>query len=332
VRGLVPVVRSAALAVAVAVAATALLAGCTASKPVERASASCVPAQDGAVSKSLQVSGGFGNAPKLAFRTPLPTVSKTQRSVVSAGTGAIVKTGARVNVDFALYDGSTGEEVTTTRFDGDTVPLMLDASSRLLPGFIRTIACSTVGSRVVGVIPPTDGFGTAGSTSLKIGAKDTIVMVADIVSVSAAPLASAQGETQPAIAGMPVVKLDAQGTPTVTVPKTAQPTGFLEETLIRGTGKRIGRDANVIVNYQLLSWRTGRVIGSFDTWKTAQVATFNLGHVVPGFTRAIEGKTVGSRVLFVVPPALGYGSKGDAKAGISGSDDLVFLVDVLGIG
>jgi peptidylprolyl isomerase len=44
----------------------------------------------------------------------------------------------------------------------------------------------------------------------------------------------------------------------------------------------------------------------------------------------LEGVHVGSRVLLVVPPADGYGSKGVSSAGITGTDTLVFAVDVLG--
>jgi peptidylprolyl isomerase len=34
-------------------------------------------------------------------------------------------------------------------------------------------------------------------------------------------------------------------------------------------------------------------------------------------------------VLLVIPPALGYGSGGNPDAGISGTDTLVFVVDIL---
>jgi len=41
--------------------------------------------------------------------------------------------------------------------------------------------------------------------------------------------------------------------------------------------------------------------------------------------------TAGSRVLLVVPPKDGYGSKGNVSAGIKGTDTLVFVVDVLDV-
>jgi peptidylprolyl isomerase len=53
------------------------------------------------------------------------------------------------------------------------------------------------------------------------------------------------------------------------------------------------------------------------------------GNVIPGWDSALVGQTVGSQVLLVVPPDQGYGSKGNAQAGIAGTDTLVFVVDIL---
>jgi len=52
--------------------------------------------------------------------------------------------------------------------------------------------------------------------------------------------------------------------------------------------------------------------------------------VIPGWDKGLVGQTVGTRVLLVIPPADGYGKTGNAQAGIKGTDDLVFVVDVLG--
>ncbi|MEU9843802.1 FKBP-type peptidyl-prolyl cis-trans isomerase [Actinomadura sp. NPDC048032] len=54
------------------------------------------------------------------------------------------------------------------------------------------------------------------------------------------------------------------------------------------------------------------------------------GQVMKGWDQGLVGQKVGSRVLLVVPPALGYGAKGLAQFGIRGDDTLVFVVDLLG--
>ena len=53
------------------------------------------------------------------------------------------------------------------------------------------------------------------------------------------------------------------------------------------------------------------------------------GKVIPGWDKGIVGQTVGSQLLLVIPPADGYGTTGNSQAGISGTDTLVFVVDIL---
>jgi peptidylprolyl isomerase len=326
VRTLATIAATTALLAALAVSLT----GCTSSNGTV---AGCATAKSGSVSDAISVSGNFGKTPTVKLKSPIGTVTTTQRTVIKAGTGAVASKNKNVTADFVIYNGTTGKELTSTGFDGKTVPFTMD-TAKYLPGLVKTLECSRVGTRVVGVIPPADAFKSTGSTDLGVGAKDEMVFVADVVSVkpaSPAPLKSAKGTAVAPQAGFPTVVFSSKGLPTVTVPSGAQPSAFQEEVLIRGKGAKVGSDANVIVNYQLVLWRTGKVVAGNDTWAAGQTATFNTGQVVPGFKQALEGQTVGSRVVVVIPPALGYGTTGNSTAGILPTDDLVFLVDILGI-
>ena len=51
--------------------------------------------------------------------------------------------------------------------------------------------------------------------------------------------------------------------------------------------------------------------------------------MIAGWDEGLVGQTVGSQVLLVVPPDKGYGAAGQPNAGISGTDTLVFVVDIL---
>jgi peptidylprolyl isomerase len=51
--------------------------------------------------------------------------------------------------------------------------------------------------------------------------------------------------------------------------------------------------------------------------------------VVSGFGKAMVGQTVGSQVEVIIPPSEGYGTAGQESAGISGTDTLVFVIDIL---
>jgi peptidylprolyl isomerase len=51
---------------------------------------------------------------------------------------------------------------------------------------------------------------------------------------------------------------------------------------------------------------------------------------VAGFGQALVGQTVGSQVLVVIPPALGYGPSGGTPDGsIGATDTIVFVIDIL---
>lgn len=325
----VSVRKIAALIVVVALAAS--LTACTSQG--EAAIKGCTPAKSGSVSDSIKVSANFGKSPKVTVHAPIKSVSTTQRTVIKVGTGAVALKGKKVTADFAIYNGTTGKELTSTGFDGKTVPFTMDAS-KFLPGLVKTLQCSRVGTRVVGIIPPADAFKSSGSSSLGVGAKDDMVFVADVVSVAApapAALKKATGSIVPPTAGFPTVTFSATGDPQVKIPSGAQPTKLAEETLIQGKGAKVPANSNVIVNYQLVLWRTGKVVAGNDTYASAQTATFNTGEVVQGFKQAIEGQAVGSRVVVIIPPALGYGTSGSPSAGIKGTDDLVFVIDILGV-
>ena len=55
-----------------------------------------------------------------------------------------------------------------------------------------------------------------------------------------------------------------------------------------------------------------------------------LGREVSTWDNGLVGKTVGSRVLFVVPPAYGFGAKG-LPPEIGANDTMVVVVDILAI-
>jgi FKBP-type peptidyl-prolyl cis-trans isomerase len=326
VRKIATLVASAALLAAVA----ASLTGCT---PASTTIDGCTAAKPGDVSNSITVSSNFGKTPTVKVKSPIAAVKTTQRTVIKAGSGALASKNKKVAVDFTIYNGTTGKQLTSTGFDGKTVPFTMDAT-KYLPGLVKTLECSRVGTRVVGIIPPADAFKSTGSTDLGVGAKDEMVFIADVVSVSPAspaPLKSAKGVAQAPKAGFPTVVFSSKGLPTVTVPSTTQPTAFEEEVLIKGAGAKVTASDTAIVNYQLVIWRTGKVVTGNDTWVAGQPASFPMSGVVPGFQQALEGQTVGSRVLVVITPALGYGTTGNTQAGILGTDDLVFLVDILGL-
>lgn len=305
------------------------LAACSAT-PAPVATPACTPTASGSASEAVTVAGDFGTKPKVTIKFPT-AVPATQRTVAIKGSGPVAVTGSTVNVDFSLFDGTTGVELTSTGYSGTTTALPVD-DTKFLPGIVKTLQCSEVGSRVVGVIPAADSYGAAGNDQLGVKPGEDIVFVVDVVSIAppvVAPLTAPDGADQPTTSGFPTVATGADGTPTVTIPDSAPPTDLKIAQLKKGTHAVVKDGDNVVVNYVGVNWNTKKVFDS--SFARGATATFKTSGVIPGFTAALVGQAVGSRVIVIIPPDKGYGAAG-SPPDIGGTDTLVFVIDILGIG
>lgn len=154
---------------------------------------------------------------------------------------------------------------------------------------------------------------TQSTSDQKIAAPDTL-----------APMTKATGETQTPEAGYPAVTLAADGAPSITPVDAAAPGEFGVSTLIKGAGAVVGSTDIVTVHYSGWLW-DGTAFDS--SWTRGEPAQFSLEQVVPGFTKAIAGQTVGSQVVAILPPADGYGAAGSGP--IPPNSTLIFVVDIL---
>jgi peptidylprolyl isomerase len=130
---------------------------------------------------------------------------------------------------------------------------------------------------------------------------------------------------------LPTVSAKAGSAPTLTFPKSSPPTALVAKTLIKGSGPKVVKGEYVIAQYVGYIWRTKKVFGS--SWSSGSPFGFVIGaspeQVIPGWDKSLEGQTVGSRVMLSIPPADGYGKTGASQAGITGTDTLVFVVDII---
>ncbi|GAB3806091.1 FKBP-type peptidyl-prolyl cis-trans isomerase [Humibacter antri] len=313
-------------------AAALLLAGCTSagaagsssSASAGSASKACSAPSSGSVSNAVKVTGGKGAEPTVAFAKPLKATD-TQRSYVTKGDGVEATKGSTVDVALVAYNGTSGSKLTSNGYAGSaTIPITV-GDSTMIPGLTQAVECAPVGSRLVTTTTAKAAWGGADpSTVGSLKSTDTVVFVVDILDTVPT---KANGTPQPAQAGFPTVKLASDGKPTVTIPKSlTPPTETKIEVLKKGHGATVAASDTVTIQYQGVNWRTGKV---FDqSWGRSPYTNAANGFV-PGFTKALTGQTVGSQVLVVIPPADGYGTQGNAQAGIKGTDTLVFVVDIL---
>lgn len=151
------------------------------------------------------------------------------------------------------------------------------------------------------------------SADQKIAAPDTL-----------STMTKATGVAQEPQAGYPTVVLDENGAPSITPVSGTAPTEFGVSTLIKGEGQVVGSTDVVTVHYSGWLW-DGTPFDS--SWTGGEPAQFSLEQVVPGFTKAIAGQTVGSQVIAILPPADGYGAQ--AVGSIPANSTLIFVVDIL---
>jgi hypothetical protein len=105
------------------------------------------------------------------------------------------------------------------------------------------------------------------------------------------------------------------------------PKDFKLATLIKGDGEALSLGDNIVVHYSGFVWGGE----SFDSsWDRNQPAEFQLAesNLIKGFVKALEGQTVGSQVIAIIPPSEGYGDQGQGS--IPPNSTLIFVIDILG--
>jgi peptidylprolyl isomerase len=325
------------LSVALGLSSLLVIAGCAADTSEERIDEALAVAEgcspSGAGVEAVSVSGEFGATPEVTFDAPLSAVA-TQRLVVIEGTGEEVQDGDILSIDYSLYNAATGDLIEDSGYsDISPTVLNLDTDAPTFVGVSLTAACSTVGSRVMGLIPPLEAFGPDGAPEFGLAAGQSLLFILDVIEIKlppAPPLDRIEGEPVDPPAGFPEVTYDADGAPTVTIPEGDIPTEFALSTVITGEGAEVGGGDVVIVHYHGVNWNTGEVFDS--SWERGAPTSFPTGGVIAGFRDGLIGQTVGSRVIIVIPPELGYGPSGGTPDGsIGATDTIVFVVDILGL-
>ena len=314
--------RAAALVITPLLAALAL-AGCGSS------SSSSSNAAASNAYQSVTASGTFGKAPTVKIPAEKGSGALYTKTVIQ-GSGAALTTSEGMVGNYVAYDWSgKTHKLLGSSFTAGKPSLF---TGTLLPGLETALIGQKLGSRVLAVIPPKDGFGTSGNSTAGIGKTDTLVFVIDMISAfnqNSVPGTQATngGGTLPTVTAPasgstagPTIKIAAKVTP----PKTLQ-----VKTLIKGTGATVAKGQNLVVQYTGVNWRTAKVFDSSWARNAPYTVVIGAGQVIKGWDTGLVGQTVGSRVLLVIPPADGYGTKGASSAGINGTDTLVFVVDIL---
>ena len=313
--------------VALGLSAALVLAGCSSNEapkkdPAPQTQPSDAPTseapkpskEDVATMKAIEMTGKSGETPTLKFKTPF-TVTAPVLEITEEGTGDTIQTGDTVSLHSIAFSGADGKEIPESNtFKAEPQPLELDPAA-VFPLLVDALVGQKVGTRLV--------F----SNPLAIQKpEDAFVMAIEVMGTKATPKTPerAKGTAVAPPAGLPTVALDDKGKPTITIPKDYKaPTGLVSEVLIKGDGEKVSKSQEITAHYT--GWKLDGE--QFDSsWDKGKPVPFELSKVVPGWTQGLDGKTVGSQVLLVIPPELGYG--GDKSSPLA-DETLVFVVDIL---
>jgi FKBP-type peptidyl-prolyl cis-trans isomerase len=311
--------------IALPLLACLVIAGCGSSKPAPAASPTATASANS--NAAVTVTGAFGTTPVVT----IPKAKAANKLVVKTlvqGTGATVTKTDFMATNFVLYFW-TGTSSTLKLNTFTSNPAMI--SGNMMPGLQTALIGQKIGSRVLAVIPPAEGYGTSGNPQIGATGSTTLVFVVDLIK-SYADTASASG-TQESDGGgtLPTVSAHPGSAPTLTIPSAKPPAQLVTKTLIKGSGPKLAKGQYAITQYTGYIWRTKKVFDS--SWEAGSPFGFVVGaspeQVIPGWDAGLVGQTVGSRVMLVIPPKDAYGSAGQSQAGITGTDTLVFVVDII---
>ncbi|MFK4147810.1 FKBP-type peptidyl-prolyl cis-trans isomerase [Streptomyces sp. NPDC004065] len=101
------------------------------------------------------------------------------------------------------------------------------------------------------------------------------------------------------------------------------------KTVIAGRGAAVAENDFIQAHYLGQIWSTAKVFDNSYDRKSPLLIQLAQGGIIDGWRYGLAGKKTGSRVQMAVPPTWGYGPQGNAQAGISGTDTLVFVIDLI---
>ncbi|NJP48858.1 FKBP-type peptidyl-prolyl cis-trans isomerase [Streptomyces sp. SBST2-5] len=269
---------------------------------------------------------GFDEKPTVAKGSGEPSKDLAVKTVI-AGNGRTVAENDYVVANYLGQIWATGKVFDNSYDRGARLALPL-TQGQIIDGWRYGLIGKKAGSRVEMAVPPTWGYGKQGNPQAGIKGTDTLVFVVDVQGTFNARSSAEGSEVAQDDIGLPKVGTNTDGkAPSIKVPDAAAPEELVANYVIEGDGEKVGAQDSVLVQYKGVLWDGGKEFDS--TYKRGQLTSFSLQQVVKGWSQGLTGKKVGSRVLIVIPPKLGYGDNPPQGSGIKKDSTLVFTVDIL---
>ena len=269
----------------------------------------------------ISAKGKPGSKPEISFDTPLK-VENQSHQVIQEGDGDVIQDGDRVCTRSIAIDSKNGKEINST-WDEETPECSIVIDKTSIPAYYDVFRGQKINTTIaIGIDDPQEG-GQSGSSKDSQGS--SYIMALTFVSKTK-DLKRAEGEKVKDIpADLPKISLSNTGKPSLDLNNYKPTNTLVSQTLIKGKGAKVGEHQTVSANYTGWLASDGKQFDS--SWDRGQASDFSLDQVVKGWQQGLAGQTVGSQVLVIVPPDLGYGDQ--EKSGIPANSTLIFVVDIL---
>ncbi len=300
------------------------LVGCSADSAEQ---ASCDASLSGDLSESVSASGTVGDSvTDTSFPTPMVT-EQTQATVLEQGDGDALSDSSAWSIAYTLYAGTSTEAVESVGYPGSTsstsaVTIEPSAYADSWPGLATALSCGHVGDRIAIVMGTVDNADFLESSGL--GSDSSPVMIVDVVDGFGT---RAEGSSQSVASVFPTVTLATDGQPGISTPEGTAPEDTTIGVLIKGDGETVAAEDTVVVQYSGWLWSDGTQFST--SWGSGQFLEAAQDSVIDGFWKAVEGQTVGSQVIVIVPAKDGYGDT--ESSSIPANSTLIFVIDILAV-
>lgn len=300
-----------------ATAAVALLLAGATGCSAQRSAADCEPRfEPGALSDSVTVLGGFGEAPQISAPEQVDILA-SQRTVVHEAeerSGAAGE-GTLVGVNMAFFDSDSGEQLYQSPgfAEAGQSPEFLLVSEETANPLSEAVRCTVPGDRVVLAMSPEESM----QFGMQLGSVVVTPVIGVIDTVSTSPLA-ASGPVRGLPSGYPAVVTNDEGRPGVVLPPRPAPAGIDSAVRIAGSGAEVSAADNVIAQVLSVGWDGVEQLNTWDTGLmaigTEEQASDQIGTEVRG---ELTGASVGSQVV-VIDNAQDGGAR-------------VLIIDIIGV-
>ncbi|MFJ9817220.1 FKBP-type peptidyl-prolyl cis-trans isomerase [Streptomyces sp. NPDC101151] len=271
----------------------------------------------------------FGEKPTVAKGPGEPSKDLAVKTVI-AGSGRTVAENDFVQANYLGQIWSTAK-VFDNSYDRHSPLIMQLAQGSIIDGWRYALAGKKVGSRVQIAVPPTWGYGKSGNPQAGIKGTDNLVFVIDLIDAFNSKSSSKGKPVGQGDAALPQVGTNTDGSePKITVPKSDPPKKLVSNYILEGDGAELKADQAILCQFKGVVWDGGKTFQqTYGSGRLSQFSLEQMQQAVKGLSQGLTGKKVGSRVLVVVPPDLGYGDTPPSGGAIKKGSTLVFSVDIL---